>query len=526
MSAPNHIPTAVTDPPHGTEHRRRFLQPGNLLAHLLGDIARDIPDFADGARDFGSGQRPFEPELARHALDAVSRVDILHTRNLVTRRAPLARDDGAVCEEELPYPVPPLAVLGADLGRVGEPVAVPAPDGRTVMYADGVDGLDLETSSLEFVDEPKQRRRGVGAGEDVLVHEETPDEVFILPRFSQAGNLEKEDAVVREHLRHLAEKGRKVADTDVLGHLETGDLVVDAAGRAGDVAIVHAENARLTLGDPVAAETGITPGGLVASQRRTCAMRAVMTGSVSRERTPAATDVEEAFAGLERDFLAHHPHFVVLECFEGLFGGNVADDAGGVDHAGAKEPRVEVVATVVVVPDLLFVLAACVHEHFGDRAGQKEPVEGEGEAEVGPVMAVLETLEGVTLEGDIAGEVHFVEGFHGDFALPFVPELVFIAAELQVVFHRATGIGGFFIFAWAHGGCKHPEDGEDGERGEDGEEKPCFDAAAELPGEIERDEGEERDEKRVGEAFAARCVRWQGSILDGGILVMLLAECD
>ena len=43
------------------------------------------------------------------------------------------------------------------------------------MYADRVDRFDFETGAFEFIDEPAERGGCVGAGEDVFVHEETPD---------------------------------------------------------------------------------------------------------------------------------------------------------------------------------------------------------------------------------------------------------------------------------------------------------------------------------------------------------------
>ena len=70
---------------------------------------------------------------------------------------------------------------------------------------------------------------------------------------------------------------------------------------------------------------------------------------------PATADVEKGITGLEADFLTDDCQFVILELFESLFFVDVTNKTGGIDHAGAEEPAVEVVAAVVVVADLFFV---------------------------------------------------------------------------------------------------------------------------------------------------------------------------
>lgn len=88
------------------------------------------------------------------------------------------------------------------------------------MDAQDIDILDLETSSFDLPDDPSERAGGISAGEDVLVHEETPgrgqdtleeqrdagytpDEVFVLPGGSDTSDLEDKDTVVFEKIIHL-----------------------------------------------------------------------------------------------------------------------------------------------------------------------------------------------------------------------------------------------------------------------------------------------------------------------------------
>lgn len=92
--------------------------------------------------------------------------------------------------------------------------------------------------------------------------QQTPVEVLELPVGPDARNLEHEQAVVVEQVVHLAEELSVAADTDVLGHLETGDLV-EVALLLGDVAVVHAEDPALGLGHTVGAQSLVTEFGLV-----------------------------------------------------------------------------------------------------------------------------------------------------------------------------------------------------------------------------------------------------------------------
>lgn len=171
-----------------------------------------------------------------------------------------------------------------------------------------------------------------------------------------------------------------------------------------------------------------------------------------------------------------------------------------------------------MVADLLFVLRARVHDDFGQHAGEEEPKEGEGEAEVGPVVAVLHDLEGVAVEVDVAGKVHFVEGLHGDFVAAAVLGLVGVALEGEVVLDGDAGVAGFLVQAWGHGGGEGPEGHEDGDGGEGGQEEPCEEAAVGFPGQVARDDGEEEEEGGVAEVLGAGTVGGEGAILDRRVL--------
>jgi hypothetical protein len=58
--------------------------------------------------------------------------------------------------------------------------------------------LNLKTAAFNLSDVPEKWARGICTGEDVFSHEDSPDEVLILPESSQTCNLEEENTVVLE----------------------------------------------------------------------------------------------------------------------------------------------------------------------------------------------------------------------------------------------------------------------------------------------------------------------------------------
>ena len=231
--------------------------------------------------------------------------------------------------------------------------------------SDGVNSLDLETSTLERVDEPSKGSGSVGAREDVLVHEQSPDEVLVLPALTQTSDLQEEGAIVLEHVVDLLQEGREVPDTDVLSHLEAGDLVVLSSGDGG-VAVIHAENLGLGFGGSVAAKATVAPGGLVASEGDTGNVCAKVLGSETSERSPTTTEIQHPFTRLQADLAADGLELVVLKFLESLLLVGVRDKTGSVDHAWAQEPSVEVVTAVVVVTDL-FLIYEAISTHVSRR---------------------------------------------------------------------------------------------------------------------------------------------------------------
>lgn len=292
--------------------------------------------------------------LSVDTLNTVGGVDVLDKGELPASGTTLARGDGGGSKEVLPNAEPALAVLGLDLVTVAHPVPVPAPEGSRVVHTDGVDGLDLESGTLKTVHDETKRGTGISTGEDVLVHEKTPDKVLVLPRLAETSDLQEESTVVVEHVVDLREERREVTNTNVLGHLETGDLLVSTVD-TGSITVVGADNATLALLNTGLAETVVTPGCLVTTKSDTGDVSAVVSGRVLSESSPATAKIENLVTGLDTDLLTNNGQLVVLKLLKGLLLVDITNNTGGVDHAGTKEPSVEVVTAVVVVTNLLLV---------------------------------------------------------------------------------------------------------------------------------------------------------------------------
>ena len=254
--------------------------------------------------------------VAGDAEDARERIQVLVERDLEERRAALAvrwstthtvrsnynghvpRSDGGRGEEVEPYTVPAVAVSLDDLVLVADPVLVPAPEGSRVVHAEDIDVLDFEAGRLNLVDDPTKGARGVRTGEDILVHEEAPDEVFVLPRRTDAGDLEDKETIVLEQVVHLAKEGAVAANADVLSHLEGDDLGVCSAA-AGDVTVVEAEDARTGGIAAVVNDALVAELGLVLAESDTSYLAAVVLVREGGKSAPTAANVKQAILRLE-----------------------------------------------------------------------------------------------------------------------------------------------------------------------------------------------------------------------------------
>lgn len=129
-----------------------------------------------------------------------------------------------------------------------------------------------------------------------------------------------------------------------LSHLETNNLGEGALLR-GNFSVVHAKNAGAVWITTVGLDPLVTELGLILAKSNTGNFAVVVLVSESSKGTPPTSNVEQAIVGLEVEFLANHGQLIVLELLKGFLLFDVQNDTGGIDHAGTKEPFVEVITS-------------------------------------------------------------------------------------------------------------------------------------------------------------------------------------
>ena len=193
------------------------------------------------------------------------------------------------------------------------------------------------------------------------------------------------------------------------------------------------------LEDSRATEGVVARGGLLTGDGNARDMGAVIDAGELGKGAPAATDVEKRLPFLQSELLTDDGHLVVLHLLERLLACGVGGDAARVDHAGFKEPRGLIVATVEVGSDLLLVLLARVEEHVpgeGEEDGMKDlPLESKS----GPIMAMLHNVANIAVEINVTVEANLVKRLHWDLVVAAPSLAVFGVLESDVVLDGAAG---------------------------------------------------------------------------------------
>lgn len=181
-----------------------------------------------------------------------------------------------------------------------------------------------------------------------------PNQILVLPALSQTSNLQEKGPVILQHVVNLSQERAEMSNTNVLGHFQTGDLVV-LSRWDGNITVIHAENTGLLLWNTSLAKPIVTPFGLVAPESDTSGMSAVVDGGILGKGSPAASNIKQTFSLLQVDLLTNDLKLIVLNLLKSLLPSDVGNDTGSVDHARSKEPSVKVITSVVVVTDLFFI---------------------------------------------------------------------------------------------------------------------------------------------------------------------------
>ena len=337
----------------------------------------------------------------------------------------------------MPDAEPALAVLRENRGAVAQPVVVPVSDRQAVVRAHVFDRVRLPARLLHRRQHRRRTQARVGAREDVLVHEQAPDQIFGTQSTAQSSPLQVEQPVVSQKIGDVAVERLEALDADVFHHFEAGDLVV---GARGSIAVVEAEHAGAVRDAPVLRPL-VAELRLPLGNRHAGRVGAVRARGVARERSPAAADVEEPFAALQLQLLADEVHLVVLRLLQRLAG--VQEERRRVDHAVAEEPAVEVVAAIVVLADDALVLLLRMDRHFRDEVGDEPLQMAARDRVLHELVAIVQQRVDVAGNIESAVEVRLVEHFHRDARAGVLPRQLLVL-EHDVVGQLVHGRNGIF----------------------------------------------------------------------------------
>lgn len=160
-----------------------------------------------------------------------------------------------------------------------------------------------------------------------------------------------------------------------------------------------------------------------------------------------------------------------------------------------------------------------MHDNLGNHAGQEVFEQAPGELGSAPIVTVFQNLQAVALEGHIAGEVHLVEGLHGDLCGALVLLLVFGLVEVKVVFDGLSGQLDFRILAGGVPRHDCPVANQNRKGREQCEEDEGFEASADFPHQVEGDDDDGTAQDQVAELLIAGTLGGEGSIGDSWVLI-------
>lgn len=479
--------------------------------HLVGALREPL------VASLGLGD--MQTKLVRNVLNGVSLVNVLSEHKLVTSSTTLTGSNDGRGKEELPDSEPSDTVLVDDLVLVAQPVSVPAPQSCRVVNTNVINGDGLETSTLHLVEEEREGSRSISTRENVLVHEQTPVEILVLPRLSETRVLENKGTIILKHIVDLRAERAKVLDTNVLNHLEGDDLVVLlAVSGEGDFSVVHAEDSGLGRGSAILGKVVVTVLGLVSAKSDTSNVAAVLRRGVSGKSTPSTSNIKNLLALLKGGLLANNSELVILELLEGLELVDVRNNTGSVDHSGTKEPSVEVITPVVVLSDLLLILGLGVENDLGNHGEEEKLEQRPGEVEGHEVMSVLEDLKSITSHRNLASKVELMESLVRDLVVARVLLGERGIVELEVVLNRSARELAVSVDSGRNGRDDSPESNKERDTGHEEEEEVSPHASSNLVVDEKGDTEENGEEGTVGEVSRSGTLGRQGCVLDTGVL--------
>jgi hypothetical protein len=122
-----------------------------------------------------------------------------------------------------------------------------------------------------------------------------------------------------------------------------------------------------------------------------------------------------------------------------------------------------------------------MHDELWCEAEEDVFKDANGKSEAGPVVPVLQNLQGIAIELNVAVKVHVLESLHGDLVPAAVPDLIGIALEGKVMFDGAPWELDLVVLARAEGRYSGPECDQNRDGGEETKEDGGLQSAADFP---------------------------------------------
>lgn len=160
-----------------------------------------------------------------------------------------------------------------------------------------------------------------------------------------------------------------------------------------------------------------------------------------------------------------------------------------------------------------------MQQHLRNESCQEVLVQTPGEAEAGPVVAILEDLQRVALEIHLAIEIFLEEHPHRDLALATVLGPIVLVVEVQVVLHRTARVLGLFILAGRDRRRSGPKRHQNGNGGKNGKEDGGVKATPDLASQVPWHNDQQTEQQGIREAVIARSICRERSVFDRRVLL-------
>src|SRR5207237_802336 len=138
--------------------------------------------------------------------------------------------------------------------------------------------------------------------------------------------------------------------------------------------------------------------------------------------------------------------------------------------------------------------------------------------EIGPVMTVFKNFQAVSLEGNIALKIHFVENLHRNLSATPVFHGIFLLVELEIVLDTLSRELDFLILPRRVGGHDNPESNQDRKIHDQGEKDKGLESAANLVLQVVWDTKQESKHECVGPGVIPWAFGRKRRIGDGWVL--------